>query len=73
MRGTVVRVHAQAVDIRHKTGGIYRVELTPETRIIQNNSPADRTLCPGLRTTVRLVGRSQFTASSVTVWGGRCR
>lgn len=73
IRGTVVAVHDQAVEIRHKTGGIYRVEVTRETRIIQNNRPVDMTLCPGLRTTVRLVGRAQYTASSVTVWSGRCR
>ena len=73
IRGTVVAVHARAVEIRHKTGGIYRVELTRETRIIPNNRAGDLTLCPGLRTTVRLVGRAQFTASSVTVWSGRCR
>jgi len=71
--GTIVAVDARALEIRHKTGGIYRVELTRETRIIQNNTPVDLTLCPGLRTTVRLVGRAQFTASSVTVWRGRCR
>jgi hypothetical protein len=73
IRGTVVALHAQVVDIRHKTGGIYRVELTRDTQIIQNNRPVDMTLCPGLRATVRLVGRAQFTASSVTVWSGRCR
>jgi hypothetical protein len=73
IRGTVVAVHARAVDIRHKTGGIYRIELTRDTRIVANNRPADLTLCPGLRATVQLVGRAQFTASSVTVWNGRCR
>jgi hypothetical protein len=73
IRGTLVAVHAQVVDIRHKTGGIYRVELTRETRIIQHNRTVDMTLCPGLRATVRLVGRAQYTASSVTVWSGRCR
>ena len=73
IRGTVVAVDPQAMDIRHKTGGIYRVELTRDTRIIRNNRPVEMTLCPGLRTTVRLVGRAQYTASSVTVWTGRCR
>lgn len=73
IRGTVVAVHHQSMEIRHKTGGIYRVELTRETRIIQNNRPVDMTLCPGLRATVRLVGRAHYTASSVTVWSGRCR
>jgi len=73
IRGTVVAVDARAVDIRHKTGGVYRVVLTRDTRIIPNNRPGDSTLCPGLRTTVRLVGRAQFTASSVRVWSGRSR
>jgi hypothetical protein len=47
--------------------------MTRDTRIVANNRPADLTLCPGLRATVQLVGRAQFTASSVTVWNGRCR
>lgn len=73
IRGAVTAVHAQAVDIRHKTGRTYRVALTRDTRIIHNKRPADLTLCPGLRATVLLVSRTQFTASSVTVWSGRCR
>jgi hypothetical protein len=73
IRGTLVAVHAHALDIRHKTGGTYRIELTRDTRIIRNNRPVDMTLCAGLRTTVRLVGRGQFTASSVTIWSGRCQ
>ena len=73
IRGTVAAVHAQAVDIRHKTGRTYRIELTRDTRIIHNTKPGDPTLCPGLRATVLLVSRAQFTASSVTVWSGRCR
>jgi hypothetical protein len=73
IRGTLVAVHAHAVDIRHKTGRIHRIELTRETRIIRNDQRVDMTLCPGLRTTVRLVGPARFTASSVTIWSGRCR
>ena len=72
IRGTVAAVEARAVDIRHKTGRTYRVELTRETRIINDQRPGDPTLCPGQRATVLLVGRAQFTASSVTVWSGRC-
>jgi hypothetical protein len=71
--GTIAAVHARALDVRHKTGRTYRVELTPDTRIIHNKRPGDRTLCPGLRATVLLVGRAQYTAASVTVWSGRCR
>jgi hypothetical protein len=73
IRGAVTAVHARAVDIRHKTGRTYRVGFTRDTRIIHNNEAGDLTLCPGLRVTVLLVGRAQFTASSVTVWSGRCR
>lgn len=73
IRGAITAVHAQAVDIRHKTGRTYRVGLTRDTRIIHNKRPGDLTLCPGLRATVLLVSRAQFTASSVTVWSGRCR
>ena len=73
IRGTVAAVQARAVDIRHKTGRTYRVELTPETRIIHDRRPGDQTLCPGQRASVLLVGRAQFTAAAVTVWSGRCR
>jgi hypothetical protein len=61
------------MDIRHKTGRIYRVGLTPATRIIDKNKGGEPTaLCPGLRVTVLLVSPTQYTASSVTVWSGRC-
>ena len=72
IRGSLAAVHAEAVDVRHKTGRTYRVGLTPDTRIIYDNQTSERALCPGLRVTVLLVGRTQFTASSVTVWSGRC-
>jgi hypothetical protein len=70
--GTVTAVQAQSLDIRHKTGRTYRVELTRETRIIHDQRPGDVTLCPGQRATVLLAGRAQFTASAVTIWSGRC-
>jgi hypothetical protein len=74
IRGTVVAVkQGQSVELRHKTGQTYRIELTRETRIIHTKTPGDLTLCPGQRATVLLAGRAQFTASSVTVWSGRCR
>ena len=72
IRGTVAAVQARAVDIRHKTGRTYRVELTRETRIIHDQRPGDLTLCPGQRVTVLLVGHAEFTASAVTIWSGRC-
>src|SRR4026208_238954 len=39
VRGPVAAVQARAVDIRHKTGRTYRVELTRETRIIHDQRP----------------------------------
>ena len=72
IRGTVASVQPRAVDIRHKTGQIYRIELTRETRIIHDQRAGDLTLCPGQRVTVLLVGRAEFTASAVTIWSGRC-
>ena len=72
IRGSLAAVHAEAVDVRHKTGRIYRVGLMRDTRIIYDNKPSERALCPGQRVTVLLVSRTQFTASSVTVWSGRC-
>ena len=72
IRGSLAAVNADAVDVRHKTGRIYRVGLTRDTRIVYDNETSERALCPGLRVTVLLVSRTQFTASSVTVWSGRC-
>jgi hypothetical protein len=72
IHGSLAAVHAEAVDVRHKTGRIYRVGLTRDTRIIYDNKPAERALCPGLRVTVLLASHTQFTASSVTIWSGRC-
>lgn len=72
MHGSLAAVHAEAVDVRHKTGRIYRVGLTRDTRIVYDNKTSERSLCPGQRVTVLLVGRGQFTASSVTIWSGRC-
>lgn len=73
IRGTVVTVDGRTVDIEHKTGRIYRIEVTEDTRIADDRRPGDVTLCPGQRATVSLVARRQFTASSITVWSGRCR
>ena len=73
IRGTVATVHARAVGIRHKTGRTFRVELTPDTRIIDRTRPGGPTLCAGQRVTVLLASPGQFTASSVTVWGGEAR
>jgi hypothetical protein len=72
IRGTVIAVDRSTVGIRHKTGGTYRIELTPRTRIVDNRHGAGGGLCPGLRATVFLHGPERFTASEVHVWGGRC-
>lgn len=72
IHGTVVAVDASALDIRHKTGGTYRVELTRDTRIVDRRRDGGDGLCPGLRATVFLPGQQRYTASEVRVWGGRC-
>ena len=72
IRGTLVTVERSGVDIRHKTGRTYRVEVTPDTKIVNSSRPGDTTLCPGQRATVFLVGPRRFTASSITLWSGRC-
>lgn len=73
IRGTLVTVERSGVGIKHKTGRTYRVEVTPETRIVNSTRPGDTTLCPGQRATVFLAGPRRFTASSITLWSGRCR
>ena len=73
IRGTVVTVDQGTVGIKHKTGRIYHVEVTRQTRIVNSTRSGDISLCPGQRATVFLVGRRQFTASSITLWSDRCR
>src|SRR5262245_7768955 len=72
IRGTVVTVAGSTLGIRHKTGKIYRVEVTPDTSIVNSSRPDDRRLCSGQRATVFLVSPRQFTASSIMLWSGRC-
>lgn len=73
IRGTFVTVDGSTVGLRHKTGRTYRIEVTPDTRIVNSRQPGDVMLCPGQRATVFLAGTSRFTASSITLWSGRCK
>jgi hypothetical protein len=71
--GTLVTVDGQTIGIKHKTGGTYYVEVTPETRIVDSGRQGTPTLCRGQRATVVLTGQRRFVASSITLWGGDCR
>ena len=73
IRGTLVTVDGGTVGLRHKTGRTYRIEVTPDTRVVNSRQPGDVRLCPGQRATVFLAGTSRFTASSITLWSGRCK
>jgi hypothetical protein len=73
IRGTLVAVEPGAVDVKHKTGRTYHVEVTPDTRIVNSSPTGDATLCAGRRATVSLVAPRRFTESSITLWSGRCR
>ena len=72
IRGMVTAVGGTTVAIKHKTGRTYRVEVTPETKIVNSRQPGDTRLCPGQRSTVFLVSPQRLTAASVTVWSGGC-
>jgi hypothetical protein len=71
--GTLVAVGGQTIAIKHKTGGTYYVEVTPDTRIVDSRRQGVPKLCPGQRATVSLSGSRRFVASSITLWGGDCR
>ena len=73
IRGTIANAGDQWLSIRHKTGHVYDVELTRQTRIRNEGAPGQETLCEGQRATVFLVGPGHFIASAVTIWGGQCR
>jgi hypothetical protein len=72
IRGTIVAVERGTLGIRHKTGRTYHVTITHNTRVVHDRQPEERALCPGQRATVYLAQPGAFTASSVTVWSGRC-
>jgi hypothetical protein len=72
IRGTLVATGERWVAIRHKTGQVYNVELTRQTRIVNQGAAGRETLCAGQRATVFLTGPGQYTASAVTIWSGQC-
>ena len=71
--GRVVSVEADTVGVKHKTGGTYYVDVTPDTKVTNKLQPGSRTLCPGQRATVFLARDARLTASSITLWSGKCR
>ena len=73
IRGTIAAASDKWLSIRHKTGQVYHVELTQQTRIVNQGAPGPETPCAGQRATVFLVGPGHFIASAVTIWGGQCR
>lgn len=73
IRGTLVATGERWLSIRHKTGQVYDVELTRQTRIVNHEAPGRETLCAGQRATVFLTGPQRYTASDVTIWSGQCR
>ena len=72
IRGTIVTTGVKRLAIRHKTGKVYHVELTRQTRIDNQGATGPETLCAGQRATVFLIAPGHFVASAVTIWGGQC-
>lgn len=71
--GRLVTVDAGSVAIKHKTGRTYRVEVTPDTRIVNAKRPEDVRMCAGQRATVYLLDERRLTAASITLWDdSRC-
>ena len=73
IRGRLVGVDVSSVAITHKTGRTYRVEVTPDTTIVNATRRDGVRLCAGQRATVYLVDARRFTASSITLWDARCQ
>ena len=73
IRGTLVAAGDSRLTIRHKTGQVYGVELTRQTRVVNREAPGRETLCAGQRATVLLTGPGRYSASAVTIWSGQCR
>ena len=73
IRGTIIATGDRGLAIRHKTGQVYDVGLTDETRIVNRGAPGRETLCAGQRATVLLVAPQHFVASTVTIWSGQCK
>ena len=73
IRGTVITVDRSTLAIKHKTGRTYEIAVTPDTRIVNRSQPGHSRLCPGQRATVFLASARRFTASSITLWSGRCQ
>jgi len=73
IRGTLVATGERWLAIRHKTGQVYNVELTRQTRIVNHGRAGGETLCAGQRATVFLSSPERHTASAVTIWSGQCR
>ena len=72
IRGTLVSAETNSVAIQHRTGRTYRVEVTPDTRVVNTKRREDARLCAGRRATVYLVDAGRFTASSIVLGAGRC-
>jgi hypothetical protein len=59
--------------LKHKTGGTYHVQVTPDTTIVNDTQPGSVRICPGQRATVLLTAARRLTASSITLRGADCR
>jgi hypothetical protein len=73
IKGTVVAIDGDTIGVKHKTGGTYYLQVTPETTIVNRRQPGTTRLCAGQRATVLLGGPRRFTASSITLWSGDCK
>ena len=71
LRGTIVGVGSDSMDVRHKSGQIVRVVIAPTTAVVSNTQPGTTPrLRLGLRTNITLEESSRpFIARQVRVFG----
>lgn len=75
IHGTIVGAGDGWLDVRHKSGRVVRVVITPTTVVAQSTpSAVAPDLRPGLRTTITLDGTGgSFVARQADVFGRRSR
>lgn len=74
VRGASIGLTPEYLEIRHKTGQVFRVRLDTETRFAANSQPAARDcIVPGTRlVTLSTRENGAWKANRITIFSGRC-
>ena len=74
VRGASIGLTPEYLDVRHKTGQVFRVRLDTETSFTARNEPAARDcVVPGTRlATLTTFENGAWKANRITIFSGRC-